>query len=91
MSIADYQKSLNSATLRYRVSVGFDLDERRNEKLYEVEYTLQLRDEYGEQKFLTCQNCGAPLEEASGQCKYCGMKHLRDTISNWVVTDYKEK
>lgn len=91
MSIADYQKSLNSATLKYRVSIGFDLDGRRNEKLYEVEYTLQLRDEYGEQKFLQCQNCGAPLEEASGECNYCGMKHMRDTISNWVVTDYKEK
>jgi hypothetical protein len=91
MSIGDYQKSLNSATLKYRVSVGFDVGGLRQEKLYEVEYTLQLRDEFGEHKFLECQNCGAPLEEASGECTYCGMKHMRDTISNWVVTDYKEK
>ena len=91
MSISDYQKSLNSATILYRVSVGFDVNQSRIEKLYEVEYTLQLRDEYGEQTFLECQNCGAPLEEESGECKYCGMKHLRDTTSNWVIVDYKEK
>lgn len=91
MAVADYQKSLNSATLKYRVSVGFDVDGLRKEKLYEVEYTLQLRDDFGEKTFLECQNCGAPLEEESGECKYCGMKHLRDTISNWVVTDYREK
>jgi hypothetical protein len=91
MSISDYQKSLNSATLKYRVSVGFDLDHVRNEHLYEVEYTLQLRDDFGAKTFLECQNCGAPLEESSGECKYCGMKHLRDTISNWVITDVKQK
>lgn len=91
MSIGDYQKSLNSATIKYRVSIGFDVNGARQEKLYEMEYTLQLRDEYGEQKFLECQNCGAPLEEASGECKYCGMKHLRDTIESWVVTNIKEK
>lgn len=91
MSIGDYQKSLNSATIKYRVSTGFDVNGSRFEKLYEVEYTLQLRDEYGEQKFLECKHCGAPLEEESGECKYCGMKHLRDTTSNWVITDYIEK
>ena len=91
ISIGDYQKSLNSAAIKYRVSVGFDIDNNRQEKLYEVEYTLQLRDEYGEQKYLECQNCGAPLEESSGECSYCGMKHLRDTIENWIVTNIKEK
>ena len=91
MSIGDYQKSLNSATIKYRVSTGFDVSDSRYERLYEVEYTLQLRDEYGEQKFLECQHCGAPLEEESGECKYCGMKHLRDTTSNWVITDYSER
>lgn len=91
MSIADYVKSLNSATIKYRASVGFDVNAQRHEKLYEVEYTLQLRDEYGSQTFLRCQNCNAPLEEESGECKYCGMKHLRDTTSSWVITDYMEK
>ena len=52
---------------------------------------LQLRDDFGAKTFLECQNCGAPLEESNGECKYCGMKHLRDTISNWVVTDVKQK
>ncbi len=91
IAISDYQKSLNSATLRYRVSIGFTVDGARKEKLYEIEYTLQLRDEYDASAFIKCQNCGAPLKESSGVCPYCGMKHIRDTISNWVVTDIKEK
>jgi hypothetical protein len=91
IAISGYKKSLNSATIMYRISIGFDVDVSRHEKLYEVEYTLQLRSEFGEQAFLECQNCGAPLEEQIGECTYCGMKHLRDTISNWVVTDCKEK
>lgn len=89
MSIAGYQKSLNVATLNYRASVGYNINGKRVEKLYQIEYTLQLRDDYGEKSFLECGNCGAPLTESSGECKYCGMKHLRDTTENWVITDYK--
>lgn len=91
IAISDYKKSKNSATITYRVSIGFKLGGSRREKLYEVEYTLQLRDEYGVAKFLECENCGAPLEESSGECKYCGMKTIRDTISNWFVTSVIEK
>ncbi|MBQ8626057.1 MAG: hypothetical protein IJ419_07845 [Agathobacter sp.] len=91
IAISNYVKSLNSATITYRVSAGFEMGGSRRERLYEVEYTLQLRDEYGEQQFLQCDVCGAPLEEATGHCKYCGTKHIRDTISHWVITDVKEK
>lgn len=90
IAISNYRKSLNSATITYRASIGFDVQSNRQEKLYEIEYTLQLRDEFGEKAFLECKNCGAPLKEESGECAYCGMKHLRDTISSWVVTDCKE-
>lgn len=91
IAISDYAKSLNSATITYRVSVGFDMGGSRREKLYEVLYTLQLRDEYEESKFLKCSVCDAPLESTNGECKYCGTKHIRDTIENWVVTGVKEK
>lgn len=91
IAISGYQKSLNSATLRYRVSAGYNQNGMRKEKLYEVEYTLQLRNEYDASAFLKCENCGAPLKESDGVCPYCGMKHIRDTISNWVVTDVVEK
>lgn len=91
IAIADYIKSQNSATILYRVSVGFDAFGERKEKLYEVEYTLQLRDEFGEQKFLKCDNCGAPLNESSGECEYCGMKHIRDTIESWFIIGIKER
>lgn len=91
IAISDYKKSLNSATLRYRVSIGFTLDGVRKEKLYEVEYTLRLRDEYDSAAYLMCKNCSAPLKESDGVCPYCGTKHVRDTISNWVVADVIEK
>ncbi len=91
IAISDYQKSLNSATLRYRVSIGFNVNGERKEKLYEVEYTLQLRDEYDSMAFLQCKNCGAAIKETDGICPYCGTKHIRDTISSWVVSDIKEK
>lgn len=90
VALSDYSKSLNSATLTYRVSVGFDTDARQ-EKLYEVDYTLQLNDEYGSAKFLTCENCGAPLKESTGECSFCGTKHIRDTVQNWVITGIQEK
>ena len=91
IAISDYAKSLNSATITYRVSAGFDMGGSRREKLYEIGYTLQLRDEFEEAKFLKCSVCDAPLESTSGECKYCGTKHIRDTIENWVVTSVKEK
>ena len=91
IAISDYKKSLNSATITYRVSTGFTMGGSRREKLYEVLYTLQLRDEYEASKFLRCTVCDAPLEATSGECKYCGTKHIRDTIENWVVTGVVEK
>lgn len=91
IAISNYVKSQNSATITYKVSTGFTLGGSRREKLYEVLYTLQLRDEFEESKFLRCTVCDAPLESTSGECKYCGTKHIRDTIENWVVTGVVEK
>lgn len=91
IAISNYLKSQNSATITYRVSVGFNMGGSRREKLYEVLYTLQLRDEFEEAKFLKCSVCDAPLEATSGECKYCGTKHIRDTIEHWVVTGVIEK
>jgi hypothetical protein len=91
ISIFGYSKSLNSATIKYKVSAGYGIGRDRKEKLYEIHYTLQLKDEFEDSTFLNCKNCGAPLEESSGFCKYCGMKHIRDTITNWVVTSVTEK
>lgn len=91
IAISNYQKSQNSATITYRVSAGFNMGGSRREKLYEVLYTLQLRDEFETAKFLRCSVCDAPLESTSGECKYCGTKHIRDTIESWVVTGVSEK
>ena len=91
VAISEYNKTLNSATIMYRVSVGYNTNNNRKEELYEVEYTLRLNDEYGALMFLECKTCGAPLKESNGICPYCGTKHMRDTISNWVVTNIIKK
>ena len=89
-AVYHYQKTRNSATIRYRCSAGFDLNGERQEKLYEIEYTLQLRDECAEAAYLKCSNCGAPLTEEDEICPYCGIRFVRDTIVHWVVTGVKE-
>jgi hypothetical protein len=90
MQMVDYQKSLNSATIKYHVSVGYTKDGFREFKAYEIEYTLQLKDECGAQTYLKCKNCGAELTEHDGICVYCGTRNVRDTIMNWAVTNLKE-
>jgi hypothetical protein len=90
MRMVDYQKSLNAATIKYHVSVCYMKNGVQERRAYEVEYTLQLKDEYGAQTYLKCENCGAELTELDGFCTYCGTKNVRDTIMNWAVTNLKE-
>ena len=55
IAICGYTKSTSSATIKYRVSVGFGEGKSRKEKLYDVEYTSQLIDEFDGLSFLKCK------------------------------------
>ena len=97
IAIYNYQKTLDYATITYRCSVGYKLNEKQIETRYEVQYTLQLKDQGVTTEILKCLNCNAPLDDFNGSknkyngvCPYCNTKIIRDTIMSWLVSDIKE-
>ena len=52
-----------------------------------MEYTISLRDEYGEKKALICPCCGGTYTSTrDAACPYCGAGIVRDTIKSWRFT-----
>jgi DNA-directed RNA polymerase subunit RPC12/RpoP len=92
VEIYNYQKSIDYATITYRASFGYRLNNKQVETRYEIYYTLQLSDQGIASKALKCKNCNAPLNMTTNTtvCPYCEAKIIRDTIMNWVVSDIKE-
>lgn len=87
IAIYDYKKTKEYATIKYRVSVGFDVDGKRTETRYEVSYTYQLEVDSIATAQVKCTICGAPIEDLStGKCPYCGAAFIKDTIMSWDVT-----
>lgn len=92
IAIYNYQKSRDYATVTYRVSVGYNIsDSKRIETRYEVDYTIQLRDNQVASEVLKCENCGGIYNSLTDtNCPYCGVGIVRDTIMSWYITDSKE-
>ena len=87
VAISNYVKTRECATITYQASVGYQLDGERVEERYAVEYTMSLRDEYGEKKALVCPRCGGAYTSTSQTtCAYCGAGIVRDTIKSWRFT-----
>ena len=87
VAMSNYVKSLECATITYQASVGYLLDGNRVEERYAVEYTMSLRDEYGEKKALVCPQCGGAYTSTSQKfCAFCGSGIVRDTVKSWRFT-----
>ncbi len=87
VAMSRYIKTRECATITYQASVGYLLDESPVEERYAVEYTMSLRDEYGEKKALICPHCGGAYTSTSQTvCAYCGSGIVRDTIKSWRFT-----
>ena len=87
VAMSNYVKSLECATITYQASVGYLLDGNRVEERYAVEYTMSLRDEYGEKKALICPRCGGAYTSTSQKyCAFCGSGIVRDTVKSWRFT-----
>ena len=87
VAMSDYVKTRECATITYQASVGYTLDGTPVEERYAVEYTMSLRDEYGEKKALVCPRCGGAYTSTSQtSCAYCGAGIVRDTIKSWRFT-----
>lgn len=92
IAIAGYKKSDEYATINYQCSVGFNIEGRRIETRYKINYTLRLAQDNIATKALICPNCGATIESTSETlCPYCDTKIIRDTIFNWVFTSIIEE
>lgn len=92
IAIAGYKKSDEYATINYQCSVGFDIDAKRIETRYKINYTLRLAQDNIATKALICPNCGATIESTSETtCPYCDTKIIRDTILNWVFSSIVEE
>lgn len=90
ISIYGYTKTLDYATITYRVSVGYNTDSGRKEERYELKYTYRLKENNLDTKSMRCSNCGGSLETAvDGVCPYCGTVFVKDTIMNWIVSDIR--
>jgi len=90
IAIYNYNKSNYYATIYYKASVGFDADGIRNEKAYDIEYTIQLKNDEMATKQYTCDNCGAALSSDNMKCPYCDIDIIRDTIMSWKIMNIKE-
>ena len=87
VAMSRYIKTKECATITYQASVGYTLDGEPVEERYAVEYTLSLRDEYGEKQTLVCPQCGGVYTSTSQTvCAYCGAGIVRDTIKSWRFT-----
>ena len=87
VAMSGYVRTKECATITYQASVGYLLDETPVEERYAVEYTMSLRDEYGEKKALVCPRCGGAYTSTSQTfCAYCGAGIVRDTIKSWRFT-----
>ena len=87
VAMSNYTKTRECATITYQASVGYLLDDAPVEERYAVEYTMSLRDEYGEKKALICPRCGGAYTSTSQTtCAYCGAGIVRDTVKSWRFT-----
>ena len=92
IAIAGYKKSDEYATINYQCSVGFNIDNRRVETRFKMNYTLRLAQDNVATKAMICPNCGATIESTSEtNCPYCDTKIIRDTILNWLFSSIVEE
>ena len=90
IAIYDYNKTVDYATINYKCSFGYDLDGKRKEERYSIDYTLQLSNN-DSQSAMVCENCGGVLSvNDKYECPWCGAKIIMDTIMNWNFTELTE-
>lgn len=97
-AIAGYQKSEDYATIKYQVSVGFDLRETpegektRIETRFKIDYSLRFTQMDDKAVFsYVCPNCNATIGVSdAGECSYCGAKLVMDTLYSWYIASVVE-
>ena len=90
VTIASYVKSKEYATIRYQVSVGYNLNTARIEERYQVESTLKFIENGYAANYLICEHCGGQISSTKdAKCPYCGSAIVWDTRMTWRFTSVK--
>ncbi len=91
VTIANYVKTKEYATITYQASAGYRLDGKKIETRYEIDSTIKFIDE-ASTHLLTCKNCGGVIESTAQKvCAYCGSGIVWDTRLSWRFTAITEK
>ena len=91
VEITNYTKTSNYATVMYQISLGYILDNTRQEVLYEIHYSIQTNG-LEATGMIKCNNCGAPVKTngMTTRCAYCDAQIGKDTITSWEVSNIHE-
>lgn len=84
ITISNYIKTEECATITYCIAVGCKLDGRNTEERYKIQSTFKFEEAGSPSQTLTCVNCGAPIKSSSIKyCEYCGSGIVWDTRRSW--------
>ena len=87
ISISNYIKTNEYATVFYQASVGYMLDDKKTEDRYKIESTIKFIDDEMPAHLLVCKNCGGVIESTAQKvCAYCGSGIVWDTRMSWRFT-----
>lgn len=87
VSISNYVKTNEYATITYQASAGYKLNEKKIEDRFKIESTIKFTENELPAHLLVCKNCGGVIESTSQKvCAYCGSGIVWDTRMSWRFT-----
>ena len=87
ISISNYIKTSEFATITYQASAGYRLDDKKIEDRFIIESTIKFIENDVPSHLLVCRNCGGVIESTSQKvCAYCGSGIVWDTRKSWRFT-----
>ncbi|MBQ7595897.1 MAG: hypothetical protein IJU45_04445 [Clostridia bacterium] len=87
ISISDYIKTNEYATIVYQASAGYRLDDKKTEDRFIIESTIKFIEDELPAHLLVCKNCGGTIESTAQKvCPYCGSGIVWDTRMSWRFT-----
>lgn len=98
ISIWNYVKSKEVATINFQVSLGYkyikESPKKRESGVDQVKYSLDMSylfEDYSKENFaLTCQSCGGPIKDTQTFCEFCGAGLVRNIEMVWRISGFSE-
>lgn len=98
ISIWDYIKSTEVATILFQISLGYKYKETKETETengvaqlkYEVSMSYLFEDYSQESFVLNCKNCGSPVKTTNRYCEYCGSGIVRNIEMVWRISGFTQ-